>query len=87
MAALVVRDAAAVPTQPCPVVGRAFGLTRAEARLAYELVRGSKLVEAAVRLGISRNTARTHMKRIYAKTGAAHQAELVRLLAGMMTEV
>ncbi len=87
LAALVVRDADAMPKQPCPVVGKVFGLTRAESRLAHQLVRGNNLLSAAGELGITQNTARTHMKRIYAKTGVRRQADLVRLLSGMMTEV
>ena len=59
---------------------RAYGFTAAEARIAGLLAQGETLVRAASRLGITHNTARTHLQRIYRKTGAAHQGELVRLL-------
>jgi DNA-binding CsgD family transcriptional regulator len=57
-----------------------YGLTRAEERLLHLILDGLGLFEAAERLGVSRNTARTHMKRIYAKTGTHRQAELMRSL-------
>ena len=57
-----------------------YGLTRAEERLLHFILDGLGLFEAAERLGVSRNTARTHMKRIYAKTGTRRQAELMRSL-------
>jgi DNA-binding CsgD family transcriptional regulator len=62
-------------------IAELYELTRAEGRLLGLILDGLGLFEAADRLGVSRNTARTHMKRIYAKTGARRQAELIRRLA------
>lgn len=56
-----------------------FGLTPAEADLAVEICRGDGREAAADRLGISVDTARTHLTRVFAKTGVRRQAELVRL--------
>lgn len=58
----------------------AYGLTPAEERLALLILQGLRLAEAEAVLGIRHSTARTHMKRIYAKTGTRRQVELVRLL-------
>lgn len=58
-----------------------YRLTPAETRLAELIVGGSTLLDAAAALRVSRNTARTHMKRIYAKTETHRQTDLVRLLA------
>lgn len=58
----------------------AYGLTKAEARLVTLLADGHGLFEAARRLGISRNTARTHMRSIHAKVGTSGQTDFVRLL-------
>jgi len=58
-----------------------FGLTQAEARLAVALAAGTALDECANALEISRETARTQLKRVFAKTGTQRQAELVALLA------
>jgi DNA-binding CsgD family transcriptional regulator/PAS domain-containing protein len=58
-----------------------YHMTPAESRLAALICIGRSLLEAAAELRISRNTARTHMKRIYAKTETHRQTDLVRLLA------
>jgi DNA-binding CsgD family transcriptional regulator len=57
-----------------------YGLTPAEQRVAQAILEGYRLDEVANKLAISRNTARTHMKRIYAKTNTARQTDLIRLL-------
>jgi DNA-binding CsgD family transcriptional regulator len=62
------------------VLARVYGLTAAESRLAEQLMQGESLVLAAERLGVSHNTARTHLQRIYQKTDTSHQADLVRVL-------
>ncbi len=59
---------------------RLYKLTPAEARLAAHLAQGSRLEDAATDLGVSLNTVRTHLKRIFSKTGTDRQAELVRLI-------
>jgi PAS domain-containing protein len=58
-----------------------YGLTEAEARLCEQLFCCSDLNKVTDMLGISRNTARTHMKRIFAKARVNSQAELMRNLA------
>lgn len=57
-----------------------YHLTRAEARLGVLLARGLTLREAAIRLDVETSTIRTHLQRIYEKTGTHRQSELVRLL-------
>jgi DNA-binding CsgD family transcriptional regulator len=57
-----------------------YGLTGAEARVAHQIASGHRVGEAAEQLGISPATARAHMRRLLAKTGARGQADLVRLL-------
>jgi DNA-binding CsgD family transcriptional regulator/PAS domain-containing protein len=58
-----------------------FRLTPAEARLAGLIANGRSLMAAATELHVSKNTVRTHMKRIYAKTETHRQVDLVRLIA------
>jgi DNA-binding CsgD family transcriptional regulator len=58
-----------------------FGLTRMEALVAAEIFRGEGLQAAADALGIGVTTARTHLQRIFGKTGTRKQAELVRIIA------
>lgn len=62
----------------------AFRLTEAEARLAIQLACGESLEIAADRFGIAKETARSHLKSIFAKTGVHRQAELVAVLAKLL---
>jgi DNA-binding CsgD family transcriptional regulator len=55
-----------------------FGLTPAEAAVACEIVNGLGIRECAGKLGISQTTVRTHLHRIFGKTGTKRQAQLVR---------
>jgi len=57
-----------------------FGLLPSEARLAWAIAQGAPIAEAAASLGITVETARNYSKKIYAKTGARGQAELVRIV-------
>jgi hypothetical protein len=57
-----------------------FGLTLAEARLAFDLVGGETLGSAAVKLNITYETARTSLKKIFSKTETCRQAELVLVI-------
>lgn len=61
-----------------------FELTPAEARLAKLIAEGERLDSIADRLGISVHTARTHLKRVFEKTGVERQAELVQLMFGCL---
>jgi DNA-binding CsgD family transcriptional regulator len=55
-----------------------YGLTPAEARLMAALVDGERLEDYADRQRISINTVRTQSKQVFAKTGQARQADLIR---------
>lgn len=57
-----------------------FGLSQREAMLAALLSQGKSLVEAGHWLRLTEGTARNYSKRIYAKTGAQGQADLVRMV-------
>lgn len=57
-----------------------YQLTDAEARVCELLYQSRNLTEAARALGISINTAKTHLHRSFRKVGVQSQAELVRRL-------
>ncbi len=59
------------------VLQQIYGLTRAEIVLVQALASGHSLEEAAHTIGIAVNTARTHLKHIFIKTGAKRQSELI----------
>jgi len=64
-----------------------FQLTRMEAALAVALADGSSLIEAANKLGIAHNTARSHLRATFSKTGAHRQSQLVRLIQASLAEL
>ncbi|MDX1734302.1 MAG: helix-turn-helix transcriptional regulator [Halioglobus sp.] len=79
-AALFISDPAQATDPGLQTVSRLFGLTTAEAKLALALANGQSLDEASAALSISRNTARSHLRSVFAKTGVSRQAGLVRLI-------
>ena len=79
--AIFLRDPESNAAQPShELVRRLFGLTRMEAALALLLADGHTLDEAAEKMNVRRNTARTHLRSIFCKTGVTRQTMLVRLL-------
>ena len=79
--AVFLRDPESNAAQPSQeLVRRLFGLTRMEASLALLLAEGLTLDEAAEKMNVRRNTARTHLRSIFCKTGVTRQTMLVRLL-------
>lgn len=78
-ALLLIVDPAHSTGSDAQTLGIVFGLTRREAELTTLLANGCRLYEAAERLGISRETARTHLANALGKTGTNRQTDLVRL--------
>ncbi len=70
------------PADPA-LVRDLLGLTLAEARLTALVGVGLAPREASQRLGITEETARTTLKRVFQKTGVTRQSELSALLARM----
>jgi DNA-binding CsgD family transcriptional regulator len=73
------------PTELSPLEGfaRLHGLTGSEIRVAEAVLRVSGNEAIADALGISRVTVRTHLNRIYRKTGAKSHSDLVKLITGL----
>lgn len=80
MAVVFVSDPERKVESSAAVLQRLYGLTPAEARLAQLALEGHGLPQIAEMLEITDNTARTHLKKIFAKTDTSRQSELVRLL-------
>jgi DNA-binding CsgD family transcriptional regulator len=78
--AVFVSDPERVPETNEGLLRRLYSLTPAEAELTAMLVSGLTVSEIADQLGISRSTARWHLKNIFVKTDTRHQSELLRLL-------
>jgi DNA-binding CsgD family transcriptional regulator len=64
-----------------------YQLTHSEAELVRLLASGLSLEEAAVKRGVSLNTARSHLKHVFAKTDTSRQGELVRLIVSGVGQI
>lgn len=64
------------------LIARAFELTPAELRVLLGIVEVGGVPETAANLGVAETTVKTHLHRVFAKTGASRQADLVKLAAG-----
>ena len=85
VAALFIRKAElAVPTAP-HAIGSAFKLTPTELRVLLAIVEVGGIPEVATAFGVADTTIRTHVSRLFEKTGTARQADLVKLVAGYAT--
>ena len=83
-AAVVVRPSNADEPADPALVRDLLGLTLGEARVASLVGFGLPPREAAGRLGISEETARTTLKRVFAKISVSRQSELAALLARLV---
>jgi DNA-binding CsgD family transcriptional regulator len=79
-AIVVLRDPARRDFVQPAALERLFHLTPAEARLASLLANGVSVEDAAVQLGVTRNTVRTQLQAVFAKTRTNRQGDLIRLI-------
>jgi DNA-binding CsgD family transcriptional regulator len=83
-AAMFVRKAALDLPSPPEAVAAEFKLTPAEVRVLFAIVEIGGVPEVAPVLGISDQTVKSHLHRIYEKTATKRQADLVKLVAGYL---
>jgi DNA-binding CsgD family transcriptional regulator len=81
-AAVFVHKAEMSPVLPLEAVACQFGLSRAELRVLIGMIEIGPPAEVAPVLGLSEATVRTHLRRVFEKTGTSRQADLVKLVAG-----
>jgi DNA-binding CsgD family transcriptional regulator len=82
-AAVIVHKAELGGALPLEAIAQQFGLSQAELRvLAAVMEIGGSVNEIAGVLGLSGPTVKTHLRRLFDKTGTNRQADLVRLAAG-----
>ena len=67
------------------VIARAYNLTPSELRVLMAIVEVGGVPEVAVVLGVAESTVKTHLGRLFVKTGAGRQADLVKIVAGFAT--
>lgn len=85
VAALFVRKAALAMSSRSEAIGKIFKLTPTELRVLLAIVEVGGVPEVAAALGVAGTTVRTHVSRLFEKTGATRQADLVKLVAGYST--
>jgi DNA-binding CsgD family transcriptional regulator len=70
-----------MPATP-EIIARHYGLTPSELRVLLAVIEVGGVPEVAEALGIAETTVKTHLGKVYGKTGTARQADLVKLVAG-----
>jgi DNA-binding CsgD family transcriptional regulator len=80
-AAVFVHKAALDGPSPQEVIGKLYKLTPTELRVLLAIMQVGGVSEVAETLGIAESTVRTHLLRLFAKTGAKRQSDLIKLMA------
>jgi DNA-binding CsgD family transcriptional regulator len=80
---LVIEQKLDEPADPA-IVRDLLGLTLGEAKIAAMVGAGLSPRDAAEKLGIKEDTARTVLKKVFSKTGISRQSELVALLTKLV---
>jgi DNA-binding CsgD family transcriptional regulator len=86
-AAVFITQAPGPPPADIAAVADSYGLTAAETRMLEQLVHSATVADTANALGISMNTARSHLAHIFSKTGLSRQADLVALVNRLVPQV
>jgi DNA-binding CsgD family transcriptional regulator len=66
---------------------KVFGLLPSEQRFLSAFLEAASLNDAAIKLGLSEETARTYLKRVCAKLGVRRQIELASLMFGLASPI
>ena len=83
LAVLVLTPVTAPHAPDAALIRGLFDLTPNEARVARGIAQRLTIDEIAARCGVDRETIRTQIKAVFAKTGTSRQAEVASLLAGL----
>src|SRR5262249_55943205 len=82
VAAVFVQKASLDLPTPQEAIAKLYKLTPTELRVLSGIVQVGGVPEVALAMGISVSTVKTHLRRLFAKTGTDRQADLVKLVAG-----
>ena len=82
VAAVFVHQAAFDTPSPPEAIAKTFRLTPSELRVLLAVVEVGGAPEVSETLGVAETTVKFHLKRLFEKTGARRQADLVKLVAG-----
>ena len=82
VAALFVRKAELETAPPSEIIKKTYKLTPTELRVLLAIVNVGGVRQVAGNLGVADTTIKTHLGRLFEKTGVSRQADLVKLVAG-----
>lgn len=83
VAAVFVRKATVQHASALEAIATLYRLTPTETRVLLGIIEVGGAPQVAEAFGVTESTVRTHLKRVFEKTGAARQADLVRMVAEM----
>jgi DNA-binding CsgD family transcriptional regulator len=81
-AALFVQKVALQTPSAPEAIAKTYKLTPSELRVLLAIVHVGGVPETAEALGVAESTVKTHLRRLFDKTGSNRQADLVKLMAG-----
>jgi DNA-binding CsgD family transcriptional regulator len=81
-AALFIRKAELEGLPAPEIIAKTYNLTPTELRVLLAIVEVGGVPEVAAALGVAVTTIKTHLSRLFEKTGVNRQADLVKLVAG-----
>jgi DNA-binding CsgD family transcriptional regulator len=87
VAAVFIARASQCASVPLDAISLLYDLTPAERQIFALVSEGRTISDAATALGVAKNTARSHLLRVFEKTGCKRQAELVALAARLSAPV
>lgn len=87
VAAVFVTPAQVDTLPPVEALAALYELTPAESRVLVEIASGKNRAAAAESLGIADSTVKTHLNRVFEKTGTSEQSELAKLVASLTPPV
>jgi DNA-binding CsgD family transcriptional regulator/PAS domain-containing protein len=87
VAALFMHKATLDMPSPPAVIAKAYKLTPTELRVLLAIIEVGGVPEVAEALGIGETTVKTHLGRLYEKTGARRHADLVKIVARFASPV
>jgi DNA-binding CsgD family transcriptional regulator len=71
---------------PLEALSALYGLTVAEGRVLSSIAQGLNRGQTALALEVADSTVKTHLGRIFAKTGTSTQRDLVRLISSLSAQ-
>jgi DNA-binding CsgD family transcriptional regulator len=84
---VLIVDPLSHPGNAGAILRKTFGLTSAEARVALLVGKGLSGPQAAIALGISADTVKTHLARCFDKIGVHSQVTLARLVNALPADL